>query len=149
MLVVDSVTKTYRNTKAVVDVSMRLADGEALGIVGHNGAGKSTLMKVVAGLVVPDAGTVEADGIVLPPGSGVAAAKQAGDQAGQPGSRPVPGPAGPGERCAGAPGDVLGGAAIGAETPLVSSRRSWRPFSQADGSRPTGEREPSRSPNSR
>lgn len=78
MLIVESVTKTYRNTKAVADVSLKIADGEALGIVGHNGAGKSTLIKVVAGLVTPDAGTVAIDGNVLPPGFGVAAAKKAG-----------------------------------------------------------------------
>jgi len=78
VLIVDSVTKTYRNTKAVADVSLSIADGEALGIVGHNGAGKSTLIKVVAGLVTPDAGTVVLDDIVLPPGSGVAAARKAG-----------------------------------------------------------------------
>jgi len=78
VLVVESVTKTYRNTKAVADISMRIGDGEALGIVGHNGAGKSTLIKVVAGLVTPDAGTVVLDDVVLPPGSGVAAAKKAG-----------------------------------------------------------------------
>jgi ribose transport system ATP-binding protein len=75
---VDRVTKTYRNTKAVADVSLTIADGEALGIVGHNGAGKSTLIKMVAGLVTPDAGTVALDKSVLPPGSGVAAAKRAG-----------------------------------------------------------------------
>ncbi len=78
MLTVESVTKTYRNTKAVADVSLTIADGEALGIVGHNGAGKSTLIKMVAGLVTPDAGTVAIDGNVFPPGFGVAAAKKAG-----------------------------------------------------------------------
>jgi ribose transport system ATP-binding protein len=78
VLVVDSVTKTYRNTKAVAGISLSIADGEALGIVGHNGAGKSTLIKVVAGLVTPDAGTVVLDGQVLPHGFGVAVAKKAG-----------------------------------------------------------------------
>jgi ribose transport system ATP-binding protein len=78
VLTVESVTKTYRNTKAVADISLTMADGEALGIVGHNGAGKSTLIKMVAGLVTPDAGTVAIDGNVFPPGFGVAAAKKAG-----------------------------------------------------------------------
>jgi peptide/nickel transport system ATP-binding protein len=43
---------------AVRDVSLRLADGAALGIVGESGSGKSTLVRLLLGLDRPDAGTV-------------------------------------------------------------------------------------------
>ena len=41
------------------DVALRVEPGELLGIVGPNGAGKTTLMRVMAGLLTPDAGTAE------------------------------------------------------------------------------------------
>ncbi len=41
------------------DVELTVADGERVGLVGPNGVGKSTLLQVLAGLVVPDRGTVE------------------------------------------------------------------------------------------
>ncbi len=43
---------------ALDDVSVRVAPGEALGIIGENGSGKSTLLRIIAGISRPDAGTV-------------------------------------------------------------------------------------------
>ena len=50
---------------ALRDVSIDLRDGESLGIVGHNGAGKSTILGLVAGVTVPEKGTVSVEGRVM------------------------------------------------------------------------------------
>ncbi|XXS76577.1 sugar ABC transporter ATP-binding protein [Sorangium sp. So ce131] len=55
-------TKRFPGVLALRDVSLALGRGEVLGIVGENGAGKSTLMKILAGVVAPDAGDVLLDG---------------------------------------------------------------------------------------
>lgn len=50
--------------RALDDVSFSLARGARLGVIGHNGSGKSTLLRVLAGLYLPQQGSVEADGEV-------------------------------------------------------------------------------------
>lgn len=56
-------TKRYGAVTAVRDVSLALRAGEATALVGHNGAGKTTLIKLMLGLVRPDAGTVRVLGV--------------------------------------------------------------------------------------
>ena len=50
--------------RALDDVSLTLARGESLGIVGENGAGKSTLLKIVAGVIQPTRGEASVGGRV-------------------------------------------------------------------------------------
>ncbi len=50
---------------ALRDISLDIADGESLGIIGHNGAGKSTLLKVISGVIVPS-GSVRVQGKIAP-----------------------------------------------------------------------------------
>ena len=47
---------------ALRDISMDIHHGETLGLLGRNGAGKSTVLKVIAGIVNPDRGTITNDG---------------------------------------------------------------------------------------
>ena len=54
------VARVYGDQTIFEDVSLVLAPGERLGLVGENGSGKSSLLRVMAGLEVPDAGSVSA-----------------------------------------------------------------------------------------
>ena len=55
---VESVNKAFDIKQLLVGVSLGVAEGERIGIVGRNGAGKSTLMKIIAGIEQPDSGRV-------------------------------------------------------------------------------------------
>jgi ABC-type sugar transport system ATPase subunit len=58
----DSITKRFGGVVAVDDVSVSVRAGEIYALVGENGAGKSTLMRILAGVLTPDEGTVKIDG---------------------------------------------------------------------------------------
>lgn len=58
------VTKRYGRNIAVQPLDLKI-DGEICGLIGNNGAGKSTLMKMITGLLHPDAGRVQIHGLDL------------------------------------------------------------------------------------
>jgi ribose transport system ATP-binding protein len=57
------VQKTYPGVVALDGVTLSVSQGEVIGLIGENGAGKSTLMKVLGGILVPDAGVIRVDGV--------------------------------------------------------------------------------------
>ena len=65
---VEGLTKTYRRglagdrVRALADVSLAIAPGEAFGIIGPNGAGKTTFLGCLLGFLRPDAGRITIDG---------------------------------------------------------------------------------------
>ncbi|MHB0999514.1 MAG: ABC transporter ATP-binding protein [Armatimonadota bacterium] len=62
MLVIEGLTKRYKTTLAVDNMSFEVADGEILGLLGPNGAGKTTILRSVAGIIQPNAGRILIDG---------------------------------------------------------------------------------------
>jgi len=61
-LVVDHLRKSYRKRPVIRDVSLRLARGEVVALLGPNGSGKTTSFYCIAGLITPDGGSVTIDG---------------------------------------------------------------------------------------
>ncbi|NGM15085.1 ABC transporter ATP-binding protein [Verrucosispora sp. WMMA2044] len=62
-ILAEHLAKSYRGRRAVVDVSLRVELGEAVGVVGANGAGKTTTVEMIAGLRVPEQGRVRVLGL--------------------------------------------------------------------------------------
>ncbi|QNO37412.1 ABC transporter ATP-binding protein [Protaetiibacter sp. SSC-01] len=65
MLEIRDVSKSYGTRRVLTDVSFDVAPGRMTGFVGGNGAGKTTTMRIVLGVLEPDAGTVTLDGAPL------------------------------------------------------------------------------------
>ena len=62
-IVVEGLTKTVRKRLIIHDINLRLGRGEIVGILGRNGAGKTSCFYSIAGILIPDSGTVIIDGI--------------------------------------------------------------------------------------
>ncbi|HUK61295.1 MAG TPA: ABC transporter ATP-binding protein [Stellaceae bacterium] len=62
-IAVEHLTKRFGTTTAVLDVSFTVAPGEVFGLVGPDGAGKSTILRMLAGVMKPDRGTIALDGV--------------------------------------------------------------------------------------
>lgn len=63
MIKFENVTKTYNKTvRALDDVSFNVKGGEIVGFIGPNGSGKTTTMKLLTGIIRPDAGKITVNG---------------------------------------------------------------------------------------
>jgi ABC-2 type transport system ATP-binding protein len=63
---VDAVSKSFGSLKVLDGVSLEVREGEVYGLLGPNGSGKTTLIRMLVGLVLPDAGTVTVLGTRMP-----------------------------------------------------------------------------------
>ncbi len=59
VLAVEKITKSYEGEKVLDEVSLSIAKGTIVALVGTNGSGKTTLVKTIAGLVTPDSGRID------------------------------------------------------------------------------------------
>jgi lipopolysaccharide export system ATP-binding protein len=62
VLAVHNLGKSYGGRQVVIDVSLGVRRGEAVGLLGPNGAGKTTVFYMITGLVQPDKGLITLDG---------------------------------------------------------------------------------------
>jgi ABC-2 type transport system ATP-binding protein len=65
VLVARGIEKRFGDVRALAGVTLEVAAGEAVLLVGRNGAGKTTLLRIVTGFLDPDAGDVAIDGISM------------------------------------------------------------------------------------
>ncbi|MGP4024571.1 alpha/beta fold hydrolase [Actinomadura sp. 3N407] len=73
-LEITGLTKAYKNGHlAVADLSFRVEKGQVLGLLGPNGAGKTTTLRMLMGLIHPDAGEIRIFGHHVHPGAAVLA----------------------------------------------------------------------------
>jgi len=59
---VNNVTAGYGKITVLRDISMTVAEGDVVGVLGRNGMGKSTLIRCLSGLIKPESGTISLDG---------------------------------------------------------------------------------------
>ena len=63
MLKIRNLKKKFGNYRVLEDMNMEIKAGALYGFVGPNGAGKTTTIRIMSGLLLPDAGEVEIDGV--------------------------------------------------------------------------------------
>ncbi|NLD46458.1 MAG: sugar ABC transporter ATP-binding protein [Clostridiaceae bacterium] len=63
VLSVNNIARSYGSTKALTSTSFNVRRGEVHALMGENGSGKSTLVKILNGIISPDAGSLTIDGI--------------------------------------------------------------------------------------
>ncbi len=64
-LVIRNISKKFKQRQVVRDVSFEVESGQVVGLLGPNGAGKTTSFYMVVGLLIPDEGHVDLDGVSL------------------------------------------------------------------------------------
>jgi len=65
LIVFNSVSKSYSGKTAVYDFSLSVEHGQRVAILGPSGCGKTTVLRLLAGFIAPDTGTISIDGKVV------------------------------------------------------------------------------------
>ncbi|MFH1144984.1 MAG: ABC transporter ATP-binding protein [Candidatus Eisenbacteria bacterium] len=65
MLAIQNLSRSFSSLKAVDQISLHVNPGEIYGLLGPNGAGKTTTISCICGLLDPDGGTIELDGVAI------------------------------------------------------------------------------------
>lgn len=63
MIEVTNISKSYADILAVDRVSVQMRENTVFGLIGTNGAGKSTVLRMIAGVLKADEGSITVDGI--------------------------------------------------------------------------------------
>ncbi len=63
MIEVKQLNKKFDRLHVLKDITLSLVRGQSYALVGPNGSGKTTLIKAILGMVIPDSGTIQVDGI--------------------------------------------------------------------------------------
>lgn len=63
MLTINNLTKLYKNSRGIKNITMDIESGDVVGLLGPNGSGKTTLMKAILGLIRPDSGEIKVFGL--------------------------------------------------------------------------------------
>ena len=56
MISIQNVSKSFKGKNAIKQLSIEIAEGEIMGLLGANGAGKSTTINMILGFIKPDSG---------------------------------------------------------------------------------------------
>src|SRR3981081_1561262 len=59
---ISAVSKAFKAAQAITELSLTVGDGEFVALLGPTGAGKTTTLRLVAGLEMPDTGSIRTDG---------------------------------------------------------------------------------------
>ncbi len=65
MLELEHVSKSFATVRAVDDISLVIKAGEIFGLIGPNGAGKTTTIRMIAGILQPDSGSIRFNGMPI------------------------------------------------------------------------------------
>ncbi|MCQ2539830.1 MAG: ABC transporter ATP-binding protein [Acetatifactor sp.] len=69
LIEIAGLSKSYGRVAAVNNISLKLPKGKIIGLLGPNGSGKTTLIKMLNGLLTPDAGSITIGGVPVGPGT--------------------------------------------------------------------------------
>jgi len=65
MLALSNITKSFKTTKVIDNLSLEINKGDRIAIHGSNGSGKSTLLKIILGLLKPDTGLINKEDMLI------------------------------------------------------------------------------------